>query len=253
MANLIVLRSYNAKRQTPVRVSPLQDHTGKLYTGQGERGYYELLTEEEKKKLPVVVDHFRVKTLMNGTVLDLDDPIDAIDWKWMQKHPYIDLNRQLSNKGRSAVFYVEDEQRDSEMKVKTDRMITVAKGKMYEASQSKLQLAAKALGNPGAEHMTIERLQAWLAQQLEEHIVSPEAVINVLDPKQSKETSARALFQDMLSAEIIRRFGAMYKHGGQDGVPLGGSEEEVVRFLTDSKNEETVAIMMNKLEERVGV
>src|SRR5262245_57403349 len=51
---VIVFRG-KKKTQMPCKVSPCQDSTGKHYTGQGETGYYEDLTEEDKRKLAYVV------------------------------------------------------------------------------------------------------------------------------------------------------------------------------------------------------
>lgn len=248
-AKQIVFRAYDSKRQLPIRLMPLEDKSGKLYTGQGERGFLEFLTEEERKSFPVIIDRSTTILISEGKVLDMGDPIDAANWKWIQKHPYISLNRRAGMASRDAVYYIDNPEQEAEERVTADRLITNAKSKIYQASNVKKTALAKALGNPGADSMSIERVEDWLARRA---MKVPETIITLLDPKSTAKVTAMTLFRDMERGRVITRHAGEWRYGGPDGTPLGHNEEQVVAYIMDKGNEEQVFIMSNTLKEGKG-
>lgn len=248
----IVFRAANTKKQQAVKVGPLQDKTGRLYTGQGPTGYYESLTQKDRDELPIgmVFDHNTVYVVEDGKVLDLSDPVDAAMWKWIQKHPYIGLTKEDCSARRDAVFYVDNPQKKAESFVSRDKKVTKVKTMVYNANSEEKINAAKALGLTGAEGLKIPQVEEWLIIEAER---LPDAVESLLDPKNAGLTVAIGIVKEMLMYNIIKRFGTVYKYGGRDGITLGTSDEEAAEWVLDTKNEDAFIAMKFNLDEQKGL
>lgn len=249
MENQIVLRAYNSKRQTPVRLSPLEDKTGKLFTGQGKFGYFDLLTEEEKRSLPMIITRETVITIDNGTIINLNDPIDAANWKWMQLHAYITLDKEKGQSSRDVVFYVDNPERDAEIHLTKDKRITMAKAKIYAVSHNKKIQLAQALGNPGATALSTNILEEWLIVKAE---ITPDSITKLLDTKANLRLNGMIVFEDLKRYRLIKKHAGSWRFGGNDGLSLGTDDESVVDFIINKDNDEQVFAMMEQLKEKKG-
>lgn len=246
----IIFRALRPKTQQGVRVSPCADKTGKLYTGQGESGYFEDLTEEDKKKLAVVIDFNTTLLIEDGTIMRIaTDKTDASNWKWVQKHPYIIEDRHTSTSNRDAVFYVENLEVEARQRVSKDKTITMAKAAIYEASASALALAARTLNHPKPESFSQEMITDWLLGQAER---SPSMVIAALDTKNKAQNAALSLFNDLKRHSVVVNYKGIYKVENSDGITLGHSEDSVVEFILDKTNLEMVKALKAKMTETVG-
>jgi len=250
-SKMIVFRAFNSKNQMPVKLRPLENRAGKLFTGQGERGFYEYLTDQEKKDLGFVIDRETTIVINDGKVLDLDDPMDAANWKWIQKHPYIALDRYdpKVNK-RDAVFFVDNPQKEAEMKVSRDKKISTVKASMYNLPTGKKAQLAQALGNPGATSMTVERIEEWLSMQIERN---PDTVAALLDAKSTAKVNAMIILEDAKAYKVISRHAGTWRIGGVEGAPIGNTDEECVQFIMEKANEEQVFLLTNLIKEKQGV
>lgn len=250
MEELIVLRAYDSKRQTPIKVSPLEDRSGRLFTGQGKFGYYELLTEEEKKELPYIIKNNTVITLESGTTLDLkDNPIDKANWKWISKHPYVAIDEELGRGNKDAVLFVDNPERSAEIHISKDKKITMAKAKIYGASSTKKVQLATALGHPGAASLSGNLLEDWLITKAED---MPEPITKLLDTNKSKHVEALVLFEELKHFDLLIKHAGTWRFGGRDGLSVGQGGDDVSEFLRDKKNEEQVYIMSQQLNDKKG-
>lgn len=246
----IIFRALRPKTQQGVRVSPCMDATGKLYTGQGESGYFEDLTPDDKKKMAYVIDFATTLLIEDGTVMRIKtDKTDASNWKWVQKHPYIIEDRHRSTSNRDAVFYVENLEVEARQRVTRDKQITLAKAAIYEASGTDLVLAARALNHPKPEGFSQEMITDWLISQAEK---SPSVVLGALDTKNKAQNSALSLFNDLKRQSVVVNYKGIYKVEDDAGITLGHSEESVVEFILDKNNLEMVKALKAKLTETVG-
>ena len=245
-SKFIVFRAYNAKRQMPIRLSPLENKSGKLYTGQGEKGFYEFLTKQEKEELGYIIDRNTKVTINDGKVLDMDDPIDAANWKWIQKHPYIAIDRYEGEADNDAVYFVDNPQKEAEIKVSKDKKISQTKAKMYNLATAKKTELAKALGNPGAESMSVERIEEWLSMHIERN---PDSVAALLEAKQSARINAMILLEEAKRYKIVARHAGTWRIGGSEGAPIGGDDETCIEFIMDKANEEQVFLMQERIKE----
>lgn len=99
---------------------PIVRSTGKLFTGQP------VFTEEEKRYVPHIVTKDTIRVLQGRVVLDLSNPIDAIDWVWMQEHPYINPKY-----GRN-LWEVEDTEKQIEEKISKEKRNIKIKSTLLE-------------------------------------------------------------------------------------------------------------------------
>lgn len=246
----IIFRALRPKTQQGVRVSPCQDNTGKLYTGQGESGYFEDLTPEDKKKLAYVIDYNTTILIEDGKVLRIkSDTSDKANWAWIQKHPYIVIERSSASSNRDAVFHIENLSKEAEVRVSKDKKITMAKAKIYEASATTLILAAKALNHPKPESFTPDMLTDWLVQQAEK---SPGLVGAALDVKNKAENNARSLFNELRRRDVVINYKGIFKFGNEDGITLGHSEDSAIEYILNKDNLEMVKAMKASLTEKIG-
>lgn len=265
MGRQILIKAFRPKTQLPVKCSPCEDMTGKLFTGQGKHGYYETLTEEEKRNLHLVVTNNTVMIITHDMVLRVadrdekgntkDEPgvdydiIDDIHWQWLKRHPYLAMTRKDRN--RDTSFYVENLEIEAEHDLKVSKPITKARYLIeYEASASQLITAAKALGYPAPESQKVSVLQKWLREYAETdsgRLV--EAVLKVLSPDNNAFTNAKVLFEDLKKAGIVAKHaGNVWKYGGDRGTFLGRSESAVVDYIMDNENKENVLAMKDSLK-----
>lgn len=246
----IVLRAFNPKRQQPVKVCPLEDKTGKVFTGQGPTGYYQAITPEEMKNMPYVVTPETYVTITDGKVLDMKDHVDEANWKWMQKHPYITMDKERRH-NRDIVFYVENKQKEAKDRLTKDRRITKAKYFIENETNftQRVELAT-AMGLPGADQLDSVMLEDWLVQQAE---VTPDTVLEMLKPENALDNKLRGLFHQLKIQNIISKHkGGIFRMGGADGLVLGRNEDQVIKFMSDEKNNETVVALKAMLVEKTG-
>jgi hypothetical protein len=243
----ITFVAYNPKTQMPVVCRPLTDQSGKLWTGQGQHGYYDLLSAEEKAKLAFIFDYDTSVRIEDGKVLDLDDPYDKAVWKWLRKHPYIALDRRSGEGNRDAVFYVANAVKEAKERIDKTAKIDEARPAVRKLSQADQVRVAKALGLDGAAGFTPEQVLDWLLSYSNTH---PETVLATIDPGNKSRLNAKVALKEFIKYEAIKREkdGAFY-FGGIDGVNLGHTEEMVVDYLLNPENSERVKSIKAKFAE----
>lgn len=246
----IVFRALNPKTQQPVRLCPLPSlsNGGKHYTGQGSTGFYENLSQHEKDDMAYVITPETYVQIHDGKVLNLENPIDNDNWKWMQKHPYVVMDRRKATSSRDARFYIENKEAEAKELISKDKLITDAKTAMYNASSEMLNVVAKAFGHPSPEGFSSEEIYRFLIDIIQD---TPQAVIDSFSPEKRAETNVRSLFTDLQRYKIIIKSRGSYYFGGEHGIHLGRSEEELVDFLLDDDNKSTVDAMTAQLNEKL--
>lgn len=247
--DLIVFRAFDTKKQQPATLRPLQDKSGRLYTGQGSTGYYELLTEAEKKALPFVVDPFTKVIITDGFVMDpKNNPVDAINWKWVQKHPYVVLNKEKKSSSRDAVFYVQNLKKEAEQRVTSTKLRDKARYLVqFDLSVEKLRYTAKVLGHANPESFGEDEIRDYLLQFCE---TAPEAVISASSMEDSAKSEAIILFNDLKKWRLISKHRGGWRFGGEDGPFVGVNDEKVIEFLQNPEKQDTVAAMKAELDVR---
>jgi hypothetical protein len=243
----ITFVAYNPKTQMPVTCRPMTDQSGKLWTGQGKHGYFEVLSAEEKANLPFIFDYDTSVIIEDGKVLNLDDPYDAAIWKWLRNHPYIALDRREGEGNRDAVYFVANAVKEAKERIDKTAKIDEARPAVRRLSQVDQVRVAKALGLDGAAGFPPEQVLDWLLSKCNTH---PETVLATIDPGNKSRVNATVALKDFIKYGAIKREkdGAFY-YGGQDGVNLGHTEEMVVDYLLDPNNSERVKTIKARFAE----
>lgn len=244
----IVFKAYDQNIKRPVKCSPAEDETGKLFTGQGPDGYFESLSEADKHRMAYVVNHFTVLSINDGKALKPSSQVDKENWRWLQFHPYISLTKEKKGPAASkAAYYVENK------RVEAERRVTASKDKdkaryliQFELSYEKQLNVAKVIGHPSPEGFSPLELQDYLLSQTE--TIAP-AILQAADPKNSEESGVKIAFHDLMKWKVIEKFkGGTIRFGGADGTFLGHNEPKVMEFLRNKDNEETVAAILAQLD-----
>lgn len=244
---IIVIRAKNTKTQLPLKCRPCEDATGKIFTGQGPTGHYETISEELRQSLSYLITPDSEIVLSDGKTVDLDrDPIDRANWIWLRKHPYLTLDKKSCLASRDARFYIEDPVQEAERRVISARSKDKARYIIqYDSSRDTLVKSASLLGNLGADSMTTGVLQDYLLQQAD---VIPDMVLEAIAPSNIERTNVKLMYVDLFKRRLIQRGNAgQFRFGGENGIPLGHTEDLVVDFMLDSKNAEAVTMMESAL------
>lgn len=248
-SQFITLRAFRPRTQQKITLRPCEDRTGKVFTGQGEHGYWETLSEEEKKRLVPLITPETAISVTDGTVLNLSNPIDKANWEWMKKHPYIKLKKDGSF-NRDAVFYVDDPVNDAQVRVESTAKIDKARYMVRETSQEKQVFAAEVLGLTSAKSMTPSQVTDWLLSKANE---APVTVMEAINPSNEKRAKATVWFNKAVQWNVIERGrDSIYRFGGDKGTALGYDQDSAIDFLIDPANSEIVKVMKARLTETIG-
>jgi hypothetical protein len=245
---IITFCAYRPRTQMPVTCRPCTDESGQLYTGQGQFGYFESLSPQEKQNLPWVFDYETSVILEDGKTLNLDNPKDKATWKWLQRHPYIDLERTGNGSSREKAFYVANAVKEAKIRIDNSAKVDEARPAVRKLSQADQVRVAKALGLDGAQGFSPEQILDWLLSKAN---TQPEAVLTTIDPGNKGRVNASIAVKDFIKYKVIERLkdGAFY-FGGAEGVNLGHNEDMVVNYLLDPVNSERVKGMKSVFADR---
>lgn len=244
---LIVIRAKNPKTQMNLKIRPCEDMTGRVYTGQGPTGHYETISETQRSEFSYLITPDTEIVLSDGKLVDLqDNPIDKANWKWMRKHPYLTMDKKSCMASRDARFYIEDPIQEAERRVTSSRVRDKVRYMIqYDSSRDKLIKAASLLGNLGADAMELGVLQDYLLQQAD---LIPDLVLDSLEPGNVERTNVRLKLVELTKRRLIQRGNAgQFRFGGENGIPLGHTDELVIEFMLDDKNIEAVQMMDSAL------
>lgn len=253
MTDRIVIRAFEPRKQLPVKISPCQDSTGNTYTGQGDDGYFEHLTEEDKQKMAYVITPQTVIVLSDGKVLDMKKATDRANWKWMSgnadgpgerkgNHPYLVLDKSLGASSNQAVFYIENRAKDAEKRVSSSKARDKARYMIqYELSQEGMQKVGRVLGHPSPETFSLTELQDYLLNLAE---TIPEAIISAADPDKVEQSEAITFVNDLIRLKVIQKYkGGVWKAFGSEGEFVGHNEKKIQEFVMNPEKRENVVAL----------
>lgn len=248
----IVFRAFRPKTQRPVKVSPLPDSTGKHWTGQGATGYFEDMTEEDKKKESFVITPLTTVVISEGKVLNCkQNRTDAANWKWIKKHPYIALSKEAGSSSRDAVYYVFNQVAIAEERVTKGEKTDIARYKIrMELSAARQAQIAEALGFPEPRAASPVVVTEWLLDNASENAEMILKLINE-DEEAKALQKAMALFHILNRYKIIQQYRAgMWRWAGENGLVLGATKERAIEFMANPDNADTVAALEAELAEK---
>lgn len=127
----ITLRAYLGKTQGKLTVRPVMSkRTGRLI---GVTDF----TEEQKRHQQKVIDAHTEKVIEDGLTINLEDPIDQIDWEWIKHCPEIEGDIEDCHSSKIALFYIENINKDTDIRIKKRKVKIQAFLYLQESSQTK--------------------------------------------------------------------------------------------------------------------
>jgi len=239
--NVIILKAYKPHKNPEVVLRPAEDASGNLFTGQGKSGFFNLLTETEKKRLPYLVTPATSVKLTDGTILNVENnEKDKINWEWMKKHPYI-TERKEEHPSPNAVFYVYDPQKNASERVSRERRRTMILAKIYGLSETDQRNLAGGLGLGDSSGLNIDQVMSFISDKVETDVTLVETLTNRKDL-----LSAKNLFYKAKQKNIIIKENGWFKYGDHR---LGTTEDMTVENMLDPANAEIVLAVRAGLEE----
>jgi hypothetical protein len=228
----ITISAFNPKTQLPVVCRPITDKSGRL-ASQG---------------VPII-DYETSFVLEDGKVVDLDNPIEAANMKWVWIHPYLAVDK--GKKTRDSVFYVVNAQKDAKMYVDKTAKIDEARPAVRKLSLTDQIRVAASLGLSAAHTFTPDTLLEWLLYKCN---TDAGAVLDAINPENRARVTATIFFKDIEKWKVIERMrdGSFY-FGGEKGVMVGHSDEVVISYLLAPENRERVKAMKAMLAEKTKV
>lgn len=169
---------------------------------------------------------------------------DYIKYKYALVHPYVLLDESDTEEKRlkrKFEFIIEDKSREHQKKVagKDARKTALKEWIKLTADENKMDQVLRVLGT---QPDTLDKDTKEL--KLEEYAKE--------DPKKftsvatNKDLAVRSFIKDCLTREVLRKIGNTYLNGEET---LGDSEEEVIVFLNDKKNSETLLTLKSRLKQ----
>jgi hypothetical protein len=228
----ITLRAVWGKQQGPLRLCPAKDAlTGQLLG-------VKFLKESEKADSPRVVTAETERILTDDMTLSGDNPVDLIDWDWIQETREVSPDFATAQSEPGALFYVDQpdkeiDDRITKREVAADAMDIVRKTNSVEREE-----LCRMLGQ-NVEHWRDKDIKDYLYGIVEEN---PKKVIDASDDPNRK---TKMFLYKLLDKKIITKDAdGIYKYGS---IIMGLNETSAIVWINDSKNKELVSKFYREL------
>lgn len=187
---------------------------------------------------------------------DVTDPIREIAWNWIKVHPRIASSLDAYKRGEvppEVKYYVVDDEAETKQEYNKNKEINKAIVAFEDLTPTKKKQIARLMGLPVTQSTKEEAVYNLMSKQLRETEFK-EGIHRGLAPVKlftelNSTTDDRIKIKDLVKQAIthsIYRFG----QGGkllEGGVPVANSEEELVEFLLDEKNQLDLIALEKKL------
>lgn len=252
MSNEIILRSCYGKVNQIYFIQPCPNpKTGKLpdcvktVDSHGDM----LLSEDDIKQMSLGLKHFvpadKVFQIVDGTSFDLDDIVDAANWKaieycnWIAKDRFErDMNGNLVIDGNAkrygmADLYVDRPGELATIKVGKKQLVHRACTYIYDDSETNRIKKCKVLGRDLKNAIPADVLD-YLIESAEK---DPKKIIDLYE---GEDWKLQLFILDAIDNGVIRRNDGIYKY---DDKMIGGSMDAVVNFLKDIRYKKLIDSM----------
>ena len=251
--NIIVLRSVNKATDIKIYTNPAKDPRTRQYpkcvkrvNSQGDM----ICSQEEINSGLHFIPENEVIILEDGTTFDLNDPIQKRTWEAVEHCVFIAPSRDARDKDGNyiidgskqrygaAELYIERPGVETTRKVNKKKSIHDAHTYIWSLSaEEKVNLCAllgKLMSNVADADVTDYLLEVAAKQPKK-----------VLDLKDSEDAAIRLLFLKAKDKKVIYIQDGVYKFG-DEGIVLGSSDEAVVTFLNNPKNNEYLKLIQSE-------
>lgn len=238
-------QSYYNKTYTVIMGAQL-GKTGIYKTGltSSEEAHYEQLMNLPKGTLNKRNTDFwgdlEVRLKNDGiTIMNIVTPLDEVKHRMLLEHDLI-ANSEHDVAGNStAKFYIYDPEAASKIEAVKMEFEFAAMEAFHNATIEEKRNLLRVYGKSGVDNMSETMVKAELYKFVKNDFKE------FIRLTKSKETPVKALLQNLIEKQIIRKKGN-YFYNGED--LLGSSTDEVVAYLTDIKNQSVRLALEGKLK-----
>ncbi len=224
-ASSITLKSVYSKDRKLI-INPCKDIRSGWYKGVAR------LSEDEKKKLTYWVEPSSSLTIIHNIVFDLTDPVDKLNWEWVQHSNSIAVSFEECQRQKEALFYVDNEEIESQKSVSADELLAKAMGLIFNDRQDMLADRARILGFNVQDEKPVVIKEMLLKMAKDRKTIQ-----KVIDSYESATVSIHLLFLKARDKNIIKHENGAYLYGG---AVLGVTEEAVIKQMQDPLHRELV-------------
>jgi hypothetical protein len=221
----IVLKAYSGKVKGAVHVWPrLDTSTGKLL---GVRS----LSEEEKRNSPRVVDITTNRKITDGTTLNLNDPVDSIDWEWLRLSGAIseDFEEGLSD---NTTHYVYEPDKELDDKIAKINLKYEAVEIIRNASDDQRKEMARVIFGQNVGGFRSKELYEYMMDRAERE---PKKIIAGIEDPHYKEKLFLFALIDKKTISIDAH--GHYRYGD---IILGTHLDSAIHWMNDNRNRDLV-------------
>lgn len=190
---------------------------------------------------------------------DLSDVMKEITWYWIKVHPRVAPSLDAWKRGEVSAevkYYVVDDEAEQRDTYKRKSEINKAIVAFENLTPTKKKQIARLMGLPVTESTTEEAVYNLIDTQLKETEfregankgMAPVKLFNELISSTDGRIKVKDLVKQAITHSIYR-----YGQGGkllEGGVPVATSEEELVEFLLDDKNNLDLIALEKKLKSK---
>ena len=229
---ILTFRAVYGKQQGAYTARPRKSELTGGYLG------VQNLTDEQKRKQIKVVEPDTSFEVRDGVQLNLENPLHALTWAWLMFSPRIAFGFEHSQKQPTAMFYIEDLEKQIDKKLLRRDQIIEANNWLKELSHTRKLEVIRLLGQR-AEGFTPGAINEKLSDDAFEN---PEKILNIRDDKNYK---ARVFFYKLVDKGLIamKEGDGVYRAKNDASVNLGSTEGQVLHFLDDVKNRDFVQVL----------
>lgn len=256
--NVIVLRSVFGKVGQIITTTPCNDAYGRRPScvrpidSNGDM----ILTVDDKQTHKILIPENRVFKLQDGTTFNLDDPHQAAEWEAIKNCPLIAPSRDArDSKGNYLIdgtpngerrnprygiaeLYIEMPGKEAERKVTRKKLIINAQNLIITDARGYdgWILMAKVLGRNMSDAPSAD-VEDFLLSVAEK---DPQKIISLYT---KGDLNLRLLLIDAKEKGVIRKQHGLYVYGEDGNVILGASEDVVIEWMKQARNQRTLQLI----------
>jgi hypothetical protein len=205
-----------------------------------------ILSEKDKASNEVLLGEDFIVEVTDGTIFNLDKPMDKAKWEAIKHSPLIAPSREARDsdgnllidgsktKYGKAVLYVEIPGRDTKLKNQKQRLIIKAQSHVIESSLEDKITKCKLLGKD---------MRNAYESDIEDYLLeyAKKAPNKIIDLYTGSDTELRMLFIDACNKAIIRKKDGVYMYG--DTIGLGVTDDACIIFMKEKQNQKVVELI----------
>lgn len=249
MNNIVILRSVFGKVGQSYIINPCIDPaTGSLpphirpVDARGDK----ILSEQDKQSKEVLLGENEAIEVVDGTVFNLDKPIDKAKWEAIKHSTLIAPERFAKdsdgnylidgNKSKfgTAVLYVERPGEATRLKNTRQKLVIKAQNFVIESSKEDKITKCKLLGKD---------MRNAYDSDIEDFLLeyAAKAPNKIIDLYTGSDTEVRMLFIDALNKHVIVKKDGIYLYG--DSIGLGVTDDATIIWMKQPENKKVVEMI----------